>query len=130
MALLGYLYIMQDNRAAVMQLFDWEKWDSKTMVYPPRRAADMADKAVLGPAEERLMGHYRILDAELATRPWATGASFGNADIVLAPSAAAYRLRGGPIAEFPHIVKWLDACMARPSMKDNATPLVKAGKPV
>jgi glutathione S-transferase len=129
MAMLGYLYIFQDNRAAVMQIFDWDKWE-KPMAYPPRRPADKVDKSILGPAEERLMGHYRILDAELASRAWATGDAFGNADIVLATGAAGYRLRGAPITEFPHVAKWLDACLARPSMKNNATPLVKAGKQV
>jgi len=129
MALLGYLYIFQDNRQAVLQLFDWDKWE-KGMPYPPRRPADQVDRAIVGPAEERLMGHYRILDAELAKSSWATGSQFGNADIVLMTAAAGYRLRGGPIAEFPHVVKWLDACLARPTVRDNATPLVKAGKQV
>ena len=84
----------------------------------------------VGPAEERLMGHYRMLNEELGKSPWATGPMFGNADIVLMTAAAGYHLRGGPITEFPNVVKWLDACLARPSVRDNATPLVKAGKPV
>jgi glutathione S-transferase len=130
MAMLGYLYIFQDNRQAVLQIFEWDKWDPKTMPYPPRRPADQVDKSVVGPAEERLMGHYRILNDELGKNPWATGPMFGNADIVLMTAASAYRLRGGPITEFPNVVKWLDACMARASVKDNATPLIKAGKPV
>jgi len=68
MALLGYLYIFQDNRQAVLQLFEWDKWEAG-MLYPPRRPADQVDRSIVGPAEERLMGHYRILDAELAESP-------------------------------------------------------------
>jgi glutathione S-transferase len=73
------------------------------------------------------MSHYRVLNAELASRAWVTGPMFGNADVVLAPAAMAYKLRGGPIREFPNVSKWLDACMARPSVKETATPVVKRG---
>lgn len=130
MALLGYLYIFVEARTVGMQLFEWENWDPKTMVYPARRPAEKVDQKIVGPAEERLLGHYRILDRELATRAWATGDSFGIADIVLAPPTAGYRLRGGPIVEVPHVAKWLDACLARPSMKETATPVVKRGTPL
>jgi glutathione S-transferase len=128
MALLGYLYIFQDNRQAVMQIFEWDRWDSKTMPYPPRRPADQVDKSIVGPAEERLMGHYKVLNEELGKNPWATGAMFGNADH--RPHDRGRRLPSarGPITEFLNVVKWLDACLARPSVKDHATPLVKAGK--
>ena len=130
MCLLGYLYIGAEHRTVVMQLFDWDKWDAKTMVYPSRRPAESVDQSIVGPAEERLLNHWRILDQELATRSWATGPMFGIADIVLTPMAAGYKLRGGPIAEVPHVAKWLEACLARPSMKETATPLVKRGTPV
>ena len=73
------------------------------------------------------MNHYRILNAELGSRAWLTGTMFGVADIVLAPAAMAYKLRGAPIREFPNVVKWLDACLARPSVKETATPVVKRG---
>ena len=130
MALLGYLYIYPESRTIMMQLFDYENWDSKTQIYPSRRPVEKVDQKILGPAEERLLGHFRILDAELAKTPWASGASFGIADIVLAPTAAGYRLRSGPISEVPHVAKWLDACMARPSMRETVTPVVKRGTPV
>ena len=130
MALLGYLYIFQDARAVSLQLFDWDHWDAKTQIFPPRKPAGQVDSKIVAAGEERLLGHYRILDQELATRPWASGGSFGIADIVLAPSTAGYRLRGGPISEVPHVAKWLDACLARPSMKETATPLIRRGTPV
>ena len=55
---------------------------------------------------------------------------FGIADIVLIPAAMAYKLRGAPIQEFPNVVKWLEACMTRASVKDTATPVVKRGTPL
>jgi glutathione S-transferase len=130
MALLGYLYIYQDARAAALQLFDWTNWDSKTQVYPARKPAETIDHAILDPAEERLMNHFGILDKELSQHPWATGSMFGIADIVLAPTTMGFKLRGRPLQEFKHVSKWLDACMARPAVKDTATPVVKRGTPV
>lgn len=130
MALLGYLYIFPEARTITMQLFDYENWDAKTQVYPARRPADKVDPAIVAAAEERLLNHYRILDQELASRAWVTGDAFGLADIVLTPSAAIYKLRGGPISEVPRVAKWLEAVLARPAMKQTATPLVKRGTPV
>ena len=130
MSMLGYLYIYADARLVAMQLFDWESWDSKTMVYPARRPAESIDQAIVGPGEERLMNHFGILDRELATRPWAAGSMFGIPDVVLLPTAMGFKLRGRPIQEFPHVAKWLDACMARPAVKSTATPLVKRGTPI
>lgn len=130
MALLGYLYIYQDARTVAMQLFDWQGWDPKTQIYPARKPAESIDHAILAPAEERLMNHFGILDAELAGRRWATGEAFGNADLVLVPAAMGFKLRGRPIQEFPHVAKWIEACMARPSVKDTATPVVKRGTAV
>ena len=130
MALLGYLYLYQDARVVALQLFDWEKWDPATQLFPARKPADSVDQKILAPAEERLMNYYDVLDKELATRPWATGTMFGLADIVLIPTAMAFKLRGRPIQEFKNVSRWLDACMARPSVKETATPVVKRGTPV
>ena len=130
MALLGYLYIYQDARVVAMQLFEWESWDPATQVYPARRPAEKVDQAIVGPGEERLMNHFGILDKELAARPWAAGAGFGIPDIVLAPSAMGFKLRGRPLQEFPNVSKWLEACMARPTVRETATPVVKRGTPI
>jgi glutathione S-transferase len=130
MALLGYLYIYQDARAVALQLFDWEKWDPKTQIYPARKPAEAVDPKILGPAEERLTNSFIILDKELESRPWAAGSMFGIPDIVLVPTVVAYRLRGRPIQEFKNVSRWLDACMARPSVKETATPVVKRGTPL
>ncbi len=69
MALLGYLYIYLDSRTVMMQLFDYENWDMKKMIYPARRPADKVDHKVLAPAEESLMNHWGILDEELGRSP-------------------------------------------------------------
>lgn len=130
MAMLGYLYIYQDARAVGMQLYDWENWDSKTQIYPARREAEKVDQKIVGPAEERLMNHFGILDKELGAHPWATGTMFGNADLVLIPAAMTFKLRGRPVQEFPNVMRWIDACMARPSVKETATPVVKRGQPI
>ena len=130
MALLGYLYIYPETRAIGMQLFDFENWDRENEVFAPRRPPGKVDRSIVAPAEARLAQSFRILDAELAKRPWASGDAFGIADIVLAPAAAAWRLRGGPIGECPHVGRWLDACLARPSMRETATPVVKRGTPI
>jgi len=126
MALLGYLYIYQDAKAVGTQLFDWANYDWKSP-YPARRPAAEVDQSIVGPAEARLMNHFRILDQELSAHPWATGSAFGIADIVLTPAAAMFRLRGRPIAEFPHVARWLDVCLARPAIRETATPVVKRG---
>ncbi len=130
MALLGYLYLFPDGRIVSQQLFEWEGWDYRSGLYPPRRPAEKVDQSLVGPAEDRLMASFRILDQELAGRPWATGDAFGIADIVLAPAAAGFKLRGRPIQEFRAVAKWLESCLARPSIRDAATPAVKAGKPI
>ena len=130
MALLGYLYLYVDGRIVTMQLFDYENWNMKEQLYPARRPADKVDHKILAPAEERLMNYWGILDKHLATHPWASGQSFGIADIVLIPAATTFKLRGRPIHEFPSVSRWLDACMARPSVKETATPVVKAGKQI
>ena len=54
MAMLGYLYIYQDGRTVGLQLFEWESWDPKTQIYPPRRPAEKVDQSIVGPAEDRL----------------------------------------------------------------------------
>jgi glutathione S-transferase len=130
MALLGYIYIYPESRSVVMQLFDYEGWDRKAQIYPARRPAEKVDMAVVGPAEDRLMNYFKILDQELASRPWVTGDRFGIADIVLIPAAITFKLRGRPIHEFPAVEKWLNACMSRPSVRDTATPVVKRGTPI
>ena len=130
MTLLGYLYIYPENRVAGLQLFDWEGWERKTSLYPSRRPAYKVDMGVVHSAEEKLMGYYRILDQELATRRWATGDIFGIADIVLVPVTASVRLRGFPIHDLPNVTRWLSTCMERPSVRDTATPVVKRGTPI
>ena len=130
MTMLGYLYIYQDARIVALQLFDWDSWDSKTQVYPARRPPEKVDQTIVGPAEERLMNHFGILDKELASRPWVAGQMFGIPDIVLTPTAMGFKLRGRPIQEFRNVSKWLDACMARPAVKDTATTVVKRGSPI
>ena len=130
MALLGYLYIYPDSRTVTMQLFDYENWDMKRMIYPARRPADKVDHGILAPAEESLMNHWGILDGELARSPWASGANFGIADIVLIPAAMTFKLRGRPVNEFPNVARWIDACMARKAVSETATPVVKAGQPI
>lgn len=130
MAMLGYLYIYQDARAVALQLFDWQSWDSKTQIYPARKPAESVDHSIVAPAEERLMNHFGILDAELSKRPWVTGEMFGIADLVLIPTTMGFKLRGRPLQEFPHVSKWLDACMARPAVAKTATPVVKRGTPL
>lgn len=127
MCLLGYLYMYPEGRTISLQLFDWEHWDRKAGLYPPRRPAGKVDRGIVDPAEERLLGYFRILDKQLETHPWATGDLFGIADIVLVPSAAAFKLRGRPIHDFPSVAKWYDACLERPSVRDTATPVVKRG---
>lgn len=130
MCLIGYLYIYPESSAISRQLFQWNGWSFSMGPYPPRKPSAEVDSGVVGPAEDRLAGYWRIIDQELAARPWVTGASFGLADIVLAPTAAAYRLRGGPIEKFGHLNQWLDRCLSRPSIREAATPVVRRGTPV
>jgi glutathione S-transferase len=129
-ALMGYLYVYPEARTIGMQIFDWEHWDPAKMPYPARRAADQVDRKVVEEAEKRLLGHLQILEAELARGPYQTGAMFGIADIVLVPAVAGFKLRGGPLHGFPKLSDWFERCMARPSVKDTATPVVKRGEPI
>ena len=60
--------------------------------------------------------HLDWLEAELAGRPWFTGADFTAADVMMSFPLEASRGRAGLTAEaYPNVSDWLERCHARPA---------------
>lgn len=63
---------------------------------------------------ELLLG---ILDARLAAKAYALGEAFSLADIVLGGAVGFAASIGLPVAQYAHVVGWMERCRSRPSFR-------------
>jgi GST-like protein len=59
----------------------------------------------------------RVLDGELALRPYLVGASYGIADIMIWPWINALPKLGVTLADTPHLERWHETIAARPAVQ-------------
>ncbi len=59
----------------------------------------------------------RVLDGELALRPYLVGASYGIADIMVWPWINALPKLGVTLADTPHLERWHETIAARPAVQ-------------
>ena len=85
------------------------------LVRKPEAERDAAAIARSAQESGRMM---RILDAELATRPWLSGAEFGIADIPMGVYAHTFFTLAIDRPEVPHIAEWYARLRQRPGFAD------------
>lgn len=73
----------------------------------PMIGAGPADPAEVARGEAQLTTAAKVLDAHLAQRAWVCGASLSLADFALAAPLADERRAKLPLADFPHLQRWL-----------------------
>lgn len=78
-----------------------------------RQGKNASDPAVARSAEAS-GAMMRILDAELATRPWLSGDRFGIADIPMGVYAHTFYNIAVPRPEVPHVAEWYARLRERP----------------
>ena len=78
-----------------------------------RQGKDASDPAVARSAEAS-GAMMRILDAELATRPWLSGDRFGIADIPMGVYAHTFFSLAVPRPDVPHVAEWYARLRERP----------------
>ncbi len=84
-----------------------------------RHAPEARDHAAIARSAEASGAMMRILDAELATRPWLTGADFGIADIPMGVYAHTYHALPMPRPDLPHLAEWYARLQTRPGYAEN-----------
>ena len=80
-----------------------------------RVAPGQRDTAVICRSAEASAAMMRILEAELARRPWLTGEAFGIADIPMGIYAHTWFTLDLPRPDVPHVVAWYQRLLARPA---------------
>jgi glutathione S-transferase len=83
-----------------------------------RHGKDASDPAVARSAEAS-GAMMAILDAELATRPWLSGESFGIADIPMGVYTHTFYSLAMPRPELPHLAAWYARLRERPGYAEN-----------
>ncbi len=81
---------------------------------PPRSPEQVALAARAAEAALRLP--FRVLDAELAGRPYLMGADFGAADLNVASVLTSVLLARMDLKPYPHLDAWLRSCTRRPAV--------------
>lgn len=61
---------------------------------------------------------FKVLDAQLANRPYLLGDTFSVADLNVSAVMTLGVLAGIPMAEYPHMLDWLTRCIERPAAAD------------
>jgi len=79
-----------------------------------RHAPDARDHAAIARSAQACGAMMRILDAELATRPWLSGTRFGIADIPMGVYAHTYFTIDIPRPAIPHVEEWVARLRDRP----------------
>ena len=74
----------------------------------PKLAAD---------AREKVQAALKVLDGPLGRRPHLAGERFTVADLNVAAVLSWTRMMGIDISAHRHVVRWLDACLARPAVR-------------
>ncbi|BBK45205.1 thiol:disulfide oxidoreductase [Allostella vacuolata] len=56
-----------------------------------------------------------VMDRRLGDSPYLAGDEYTIADMACYPWLASYKAGEGPVGDFPHLVRWMDAIAARPA---------------
>ena len=79
-----------------------------------RQAPEARDDAAIARSAEASGALMRILDAELAARPWLSGETFGIADMPRGVYAHTFFTLAMPRPDLPHVVDWYARLQQRP----------------
>ena len=77
----------------------------------PKRDAKVTDRALRG-----LERPLKVLDAQLAERPYLLGDDFSVADLNVAAVMLLFGMVGIDASAHANVTRWLDACYARPAL--------------
>lgn len=69
----------------------------------------------LAQAGQRMRGHLAVLEQQLSRHPWVCGDTLTLADFSLAGSHETALAAGAPVADAPHVRRWIEAVQALPS---------------
>jgi glutathione S-transferase len=117
-------------RSQVDQWLDWELGTLAPAIFPVfwgliRTAPEQRDEKALAGATEKLIELWRLLDGQLAKRPYVAGDRLTLADIAMGNSV--YRWFAFPIErpKLPMLRAWYDRIAGQPGFKEHiAKPLV------
>lgn len=78
--------------------------------------ADKRDQAVIDNAVKGLDRPLKVLDAELAKRPYLLGDRFTVADLNVAAVLMLLDMVQQDYSQYAHVKRWMNACQARPAL--------------
>lgn len=79
-----------------------------------RQAPEARDEAAIARSAEASGALMRILEAELAVRPWLSGEAFGIADMPMGVYAHTFFTLAIPRPDLPHVADWYARLQQRP----------------
>lgn len=79
-----------------------------------RQTPEARDEAAIARSAEASGALMRILDAELAVRPWLSGETFGIADMPMGVYAHTFFTLAMPRPDLPHVAEWYARLQQRP----------------
>lgn len=89
----------------------------RAMLPEAQRDAKIADAG-----EEKLQRPLRVLDQHLARQSWLLGDRFSVADLNVASVLGVASLAQVELGAYPHVQRWLAACMQRPAARKTFGP--------
>jgi glutathione S-transferase len=90
---------------------------------------DKRSSAELKIALGKLARPLRVLDAQLAEKPYLVGGRFTVADLNVAAVMTLVRLGSLDLSEWPHVNRWLDRCLERSAAADWKTISFRIPRP-
>lgn len=107
-----------------LQALSWCAWAyvSYGAVLTRLHRATMADEALRSSAHAdaaraELNGLLAPLDTRLARQPWMLGDAYSLVDLLVGSVMGYSAYVGAPVAEHPHVQRWLGLVQARPAMQ-------------
>ena len=106
-----------EDEARVLQWNFWAATEVEGYLLPAVlvKIGILADATAAKAAAERAKPALLVLDAHLKTREWVVGSKFGITDLNLSSVVAFAKFGDVDISYAPHVVAWMDRCLARPA---------------
>lgn len=82
----------------------------------PKIAMLPPDEGAVAEAKQQLDAPLKVLDQELANKPYLLGDRFTVADLNVASVLAWAQMGGVDLSAYPNLQKWLGSCLSRPAV--------------
>ena len=114
----GFIESMKKTPEEMEEYREKQSFDSALLEFHERfSSVDGFSKEDLDKATKVVDDCFSQMDERLKDHDWLAGDSFSLADIAWIPQLVILKAANYPFENYPHLVKWKNAIMARPSFK-------------